>query len=258
MVMTNDSDKDWERFGRTDPYYAVLTDERYQKDQLTDEARAAFFKSGEEHVERILGVVREHLVSDFTPKRALDFGCGVGRVLVPLAKRCPEVTGVDISSSMLTEARDNCDRAGVTGVELLLADDALSRVTRTYDFVHSYIVLQHIPTRRGEQIVRELLSRLSLGGIGMLHVTYAHATPQLSKLLYWSRTCIPGAHALLNLILGRAPGAPMMQGNDYSVTRLLDIMSDLGCGNVHVQFSNHQGQRGVLLFCQRLPVPAFA
>lgn len=258
MVMTNDSDRDWEQFGTTDPYYAVLTDERYQKDRLTVEDRAAFFQSGEEHVERILSIVRKHLAPDFAPRRALDFGCGVGRVLVPLAKHCPDVTGVDISSSMLAEARDNCDRAGVPGVELLLADDALSRVTRTYDFIHSYIVLQHIPTYRGERIVRELLSRLASGGIAMFHITYAHATPPLSKLLYWSRTRVPGAHALLNVLLGRPHDTPMMQGNDYSVTRLLDIMNELGCGDVHVRFSDHQGHRGVLLFCQRAPVPAFA
>lgn len=258
MVMTNDSDRDWELFGMTDPYYAVLTDERYRRDRLNDISRAAFFQSGEEHIERIFTIVREHLAPDFAPKRALDFGCGVGRVLVALAQHCPDVTGVDISPSMLAEARDNCDRAGAAGAELLLADDTLSRVTRSYDFVHSYIVLQHIPTRRGEQIVRELLSRLTQGGVGVFHVTYAHETTSLSRLLYWSRTRIPGAHTLLNVALGRFPSAPIMQGNDYSITRLLDIMSELGCGDVHVRFSNHQGQRGVLLFCQRSPLTAFS
>lgn len=257
-MMTNDSDKDWEQFGKQDPYYAVLTDERYRMGRLTDDNRADFFRSGAEHVGQIFRIVRDHVAADFEPQHAVDFGCGVGRVLVPLAKRCRSVTGVDISRSMLDEARGNCDRAAVANAELLLTEDFFSRVSATYDFVHSYIVLQHIPVRRGEQIVRDLVSRLRPGGVGMFHVTYAHTVGPLHRLFYWSRTRVPGAHALLNLALGRAPTAPMMQGNDYSVTRLLDMMNELGCGDVHVRFSDHQGQRGALLFCRRSSVPAFA
>jgi len=258
MTMRNDSDADWEQLGRSDPYHAVLTDERYRRGQLTDATRTAFFRSGEEHIERIFRIVREHLMADFHPEHALDFGCGVGRVLIPLAARCSGVTGMDVSASMLAEARANCERAGVANVELLLADDSLSRLTREYDLVHSYIVLQHIPTRRGERIVHQLVSRLAPGGIGVLHVTHAHSLPLHSRILYWSRTHVPGAHALLNVALGRSAGAPMMQGNDYNVTRLLDILAELGCGEAYVRFSNHQGHRGVLLFFRNLSLRPFS
>ena len=104
----NNSDRDWELFGKTDPYYAVLTAPEFHG-QLSAAARAKFFGLGEEHIETMLSIIRERLDPAFAPRHALDFGCGVGRLLIPLGRRCDEVTGVDISSSMLAEARRNCD-----------------------------------------------------------------------------------------------------------------------------------------------------
>ena len=53
--------------------------------------------------------------------RILDIGCGTGRHSVELAKRGYSVTGVDISSGMLTEAKEAASQAGVE-VEWMHAD----------------------------------------------------------------------------------------------------------------------------------------
>jgi SAM-dependent methyltransferase len=163
------------------------------------------------------------------------------------------VTGVDVSAAMLAEARRNCDAAAASQVRLVLSDDDLSAVDGEFDLVHSYIVLQHVPVERGERIVRALASRLAPGGVAIIHVTYgrARASPLLSRLLYWARTRIPAAHWALNLALGRPAQAPLMQSNLYSVTRLLDILWHAECEEVHVRFTDHQGNRGVLLFARR-------
>ena len=34
---------EWDRFGRTDPYYAVCNEETFRAAHLTDASRAAFF-----------------------------------------------------------------------------------------------------------------------------------------------------------------------------------------------------------------------
>lgn len=259
MLLTNDSDRDWERFGQTDPYYGVLSEERYRGGSISGGDRTAFFRSGRDHVDRMFSIIRAHLDVGFAPKRALDFGCGVGRVLVPLAERCDQVTGIDISASMLAEAKRNCEEmVSARNVRFALADDTLSNVEGAYEFIHSYIVLQHIPVDRGEHIVRELASHLAPGGVGMFHVTYRHSVRPLGRVLYWARMRVPAAHALLNVVVGRSPSAPIMQANDYSVTRLLDILRDIGCGEIHVRFSDHQGQLGVLIFCRRVPLPVFS
>lgn len=255
--LTNDSDRDWERLGQTDPYYAVLTAPQYHGD-LSASDREEFFRSGEAHVARVFSIIRSRLDPAFAPARALDFGCGVGRVLIPLAARCHEVTGLDVSPAMLAEARRNCDAAGASQVRLLRSDDQLTAVEGEFDFVHSYIVLQHVPVRRGERLVQELAARLAADGIGVFHVTYERAaTPPLRRLLYWARTHVPGAHWALNVARGRPARAPLMQSNRYSVTRLLDILWREGCAEVHVRFSDHQGYRGALLFARKAPTEVF-
>jgi len=189
--------------------------------------------------------------------RALDFGCGVGRLLIPLADRCEEVTGVDISPSMLAETRRNCDAAGARNVKLVRADDALSGVSGSFDFVHSYIVLQHIPVERGERFLAKLTSMLATGGVGIFQVTYESGLSSRSRILYWAKVNVPSANWLLNIARGRKPHAPLMQLNEYSVTRLLDILCKEGCREVYVRFSNHGGARGVLLFARRSDAPVF-
>ena len=257
MAPINNSDKDWERFGKTDPYFAVLTAPEFHG-RLPERERAKFFESGETHIDTILSIIRERLDPSFAPARALDFGCGVGRLLLPLARRCRAVTGVDVSSSMLVEARRNCDGARATNVQLVLGDDDLSAVEGVFDFVHSYIVLQHIPVQRGEKLVRKLAAKLSPGGVGMFHVPYTAGRNHLtSKVLYWVRMNVPGGKWALNVLRGRAIRAPVMQMNEYSVTRLLDILWSAGCHEAYVRFSDHDGARGVLIFARKAPVPVF-
>jgi SAM-dependent methyltransferase len=244
--------------GQTDPYFAVLTAPEFHG-QLSGDARAKFFDSGEKHIETILSIIRERLDSSFAPDRALDFGCGVGRLLIPLATRCKEVTGVDVSPSMLAEARRNCDAVGATRVQLVQGDDELSGVRGSFDFVHSYIVLQHIPVGRGERLVRNLAAMLAPGGVGMFHVTYRSGITGLSsRLRYWVRVNAPAASWAINLARGRARSAPVMQMNQYSITRLLDILCNEGCREVHVRFSDHGGAQGVLLFARKSDTPIFA
>jgi len=257
MPLINDSDRDWERFGSTDPYFAVLTAPEFHG-QVSGVERAKFFQSGVEHIANMFSIIHQRLDPSFAPERALDFGCGVGRLLIPLAERCREVTGMDISPSMLAESRRNCDAAGATGVRLLRSDDSLSALDGEFDFIHTYIVLQHIPVERGEKVIRGLTQRLAPNGIAMFQVPYTGGRDRLlSKLLYWTRMAIPGGKQTLNLLRGKPPGAPVMQMNPYSVTRLLDVLAGEGCQEVHVRFSDHNGARGVLLFARKSPAPIF-
>lgn len=246
-MLRNDSDRDWEKLGATDPYWAVLTDENFHRAALTPENIAQFFASGEQDVARVFAAVETCIAPDFKPPRALDFGCGVGRLVIPMAKRCAQVVGVDVSTAMLGEARQNADRAGVTNVNFVQGDDELSRVRGRFDFVHSYIVLQHIPVARGEAITRALVGLLEPGGVGALHYTYATGLSTRSRFLLWARMHVPLANPALNVLLRRAPSHPVMQLNEYSVGRLLGILHDAGCTDVHVLLTDHQGNRGAML-----------
>jgi SAM-dependent methyltransferase len=76
--------------------------------------------------------------------RALEIGCGVGRLLAPLSMRTAEALGVDISPLMIEKSEEFLRdfpkaRAWVTDGTLSGVDDG------SLDFVFSYIVFQHIP-----------------------------------------------------------------------------------------------------------------
>lgn len=52
------------------------------------------------------------IVNELQPKRILDFACGTGRISALVEKLAPQaqITGIDISESMLTLARQNAQR----------------------------------------------------------------------------------------------------------------------------------------------------
>ncbi len=62
----------------------------------------------------------------------LDVGCGTGRHAVELARRGYKVTGIDISSGMLAEAKKEASKAGIE-VEWIHADASKFTSPRSFD-----------------------------------------------------------------------------------------------------------------------------
>lgn len=87
----------------------------------------SFTKNTVEEVNFILEEINLPLGS-----RILDIGCGTGRHSVELARRGYQVTGVDISSGMLSEAEKAAKEAGVA-VELIHADATLFTSEKMFD-----------------------------------------------------------------------------------------------------------------------------
>ena len=63
------TDKDWELWGQDDPYFGVLADEKFRRHNLSQETLRDFFASGEKHVNRLLGVIWQHLEANFNPPK---------------------------------------------------------------------------------------------------------------------------------------------------------------------------------------------
>ena len=158
------TDRQWEKWGATDPYYGVFSNNKFHAKNLTDQVWREFFESGEDHVDRILGTISNVFSPIKNPRTVLDFGSGVGRLVIPFALRVEGVVGVDISTSMIEEATNNCHKFGIKNASFLKSDDQLSLVVEKYDLVHSYVVLQHIPWSRGKAIFAGLAARVKDGG----------------------------------------------------------------------------------------------
>jgi SAM-dependent methyltransferase len=263
------TDDDWEQWGARDPYFGVLTNPKFRRDVLDAEAKNEFFLSGQTHVHWVLAICRERIDPSFAPQAVLDFGCGVGRLAIAFAQTGSRVVGVDVSESMLAEARRNCAERGTADVELRRSDDELSQVDGSFDLVHSAIVLQHIGVERGRHLFRKLVERIRPGGIGALHVTFALSIHRASygqpaaepppPAPGWSQL----ARAQLRRLLGGgqprrqppetpAEGAdPMMQMNYYNLSELLFVLHACGVSGVHTHITDHGGALGAFLFFRR-------
>jgi SAM-dependent methyltransferase len=150
---------DWEELAALDPLWAVLSDAEMRFNRW-DHAR--FFRTGAQEI----GALVAHAKQLGFPEqwhRALDFGCGVGRLTRALRAYFPECHGVDISSRMLRTAREltpECDFHINVETNLHLFDDSY------FDLVYSVIVLQHQPSRAVVlSYVNEFLRVLRRGGL---------------------------------------------------------------------------------------------
>jgi 2-polyprenyl-3-methyl-5-hydroxy-6-metoxy-1,4-benzoquinol methylase len=157
FTKVKDTDKDWRILGEIDPYWAVITSEQFKKDNLTEESLNTFFQTGEFYIESILEIIHQHLDPTFVMDRVCDFGCGVGRLVIPLSRHCKEILGIDVSPSMLRECEENCQKMKVNNYSLILSEnDKLDGLTGKFSLIHSFIVFQHIPVERGIDLIINL------------------------------------------------------------------------------------------------------
>lgn len=270
MTSNNDTDLDWQRYGTEDPYYAVLSAEKYHREHLDEQTLEEFFNTGRENIDYILGVIRTQLDPAYQPVRALDFGCGVGRLVTALSATADSVVGVDVSPAMLQEARKNCAARGLRNVELVQGDEDLSQVEGQFDLITSYIVFQHIPIPRGEMLFRKLIGHLQEGGVAAIHFTYYDPCvapaqePTPLRLVGRQLVGVPRRIAgrlrrLTREVLARGRGDEAepwaIQMNNYDLNRLLLILQETGCHNCCLRFTQHGTNHGVIFFFQKKRLP---
>jgi SAM-dependent methyltransferase len=153
--------KNWTEFGRSDPLWAILTlpDKRNGKWQLHD-----FFQTGEQEIAGLLHDVQE-LRLPLRRGRALDFGCGVGRLTQALCCHFEHCWGVDIAPSMIKLA-NKYNRYGPRCSYILNeADDLGIFADNHFDFIYTTIVLQHMEPRYSRKYIAEFLRILAPGGV---------------------------------------------------------------------------------------------
>ena len=230
------TDKAWEKFGRQAPYFGVLADEKFAADTI-HENREEFFATGRGFVAQLLERHKRHF-GGLPRGRALDHGCGVGRLTFPLAREFGSVVALDISPSMLAEAAENARIFGISSVEFALADDWLANAAGEFDFVNSYITLQHIPVRRGLTILSRLIDKVRPGGGFHVHLS-VRTDRKRSRALWWASHHIPGVKIWQNVMAGRPWNAPAMQMNNYPLAAVFTQMAAQGVTEFLVTSERH-------------------
>ncbi len=170
--------KHWEAFSREDPLWAVLTDAsrvggRWDIDE--------FLATGEHEVADYLEEL-EQLRAAPVRGRALDFGCGVGRLTQALAERFERCDGVDIAAPMIAEARRINRRAERVRYHVNDAPNLELFAGESFDFVLSFIVLQHMEPRYAKGYITEFVRVLKVGGLALFQVPAGMRTPPPAAL----------------------------------------------------------------------------
>ena len=105
--------------------------------------------------------------------RALDFGCGLGRLTQALAEHFQNVDGVDISASMIEQSRALNRQGAKVSFHLNVQPDLRSFPSDAFDFVYSAIALQHTPANFQARYIADFARVLKPGGVACFQVTRA-------------------------------------------------------------------------------------
>jgi len=154
--------RSWEALARHDPLWAIVSTPDKQGNRWEKEE---FFATGAVEVQHVMDLLAR---LEIRPAReaALDFGAGVGRLTQALATHFERVDGVDISPTMLAQAR-SYNRHGDRVRYLQGEPDGLPLPTACYDFVLSRIVLQHLPAAMQQRYLTEFMRVLKPGGFAV-------------------------------------------------------------------------------------------
>ena len=190
-----------------------------------------FWAEGERAVSAILGELGVEIEPSDT---VVEIGCGVGRLTRVLAGRAGRVIALDVSSEMLTRARDlNPELGNVTwlhgdGASLAGIDDASAGAC------FSHVVFQHLPDPELTLgYVREMGRVLRPGGWAAFGLSTDPAVHRPRRRLGWR----------LAAVLGRGPRGqedPAWLGSAVPLDRLERCANEAGLGLERVLHPNTQ------------------
>jgi len=249
---TLNSDKTWIMYGKKNPYYGVITNEKFLDKNISEESLNEFFSSGAIYVDNLFETIHNHIDRSFKPNSVLDFGCGTGRLVMPFAQRSEKVVGLDISKDILEIARQNATKRNLKNIQFFHSDDNLTAISdQKFDLINSFIVLQHINLKRGEKLIKHMLKRLNPNGICALHITYFTNRSVPAKIVNFFRIRIPFLHNLLNVLERKPLKSPLIQMNAYNLNNVFYLLQSDGIENCHVVYTDHGGELGVNLIFQK-------
>lgn len=149
---------DWNRRAREDAYFYAAFARQHQSD-------AEFFASASETIATLEGELGRLAPSPVSERRALEIGCGPGRLMLPMSRHFGEIHGVDISEGMVALARERL-KGTPARVHVTPNSDLAMFPGDFFDFVYSYTVFQHIPSREVVlNYMRESRRVLKPGGV---------------------------------------------------------------------------------------------
>lgn len=218
----------WEALG-TEAYLPAI----FVPDRERPWDEQAFFHSGKERIARVLEII-DGAGLTVIPNRALDFGCGVGRLTFPLAEHFNRVEAVDISAPMLDHARRYLNVLEVPPPgEVRFHLNTVAGLSRfpdpDFSLVISYITLQHMKPTLARRYILELSRLTGPKGILVLQVPDRRRTAvlrvrgRIGRTVHrWRSSLSPGGRATMEMYgLDRDEMAGLIQSSGLELVRCI-------------------------------------
>ena len=227
----------WDELARVDSCWAILSDPQKKsgKWDLPD-----FLATGEAEIAWLMREIAE-LGYSLARNRALDFGCGVGRLTRQIAKHFDQCIGVDISEEMIRQAREiNSDQERCEFI-LNVSAGLEQFPDKTFDLIYTSIVLQHVPNEAAIlNYVAEFIRILRPGGLLVMQVPSVislRRRVQLRRRLYGFLRRIGIRESLLYRYLNLTP----MRMNCVPEGKMIGFLSGLHANVLKVEDDSRAG-----------------
>lgn len=227
MGLQNVHDK-WSELGESDAMWAVLTERgksrnRWDLDEFLGTGRA-------EIATQLAELARHHVPVTFD--RALDFGCGVGRLTQGLlAGGFAQAIGIDISPGMIKKAEEFNTRGDRCSFVLNVVADLSVFANDSFDLVYTRRVLQHMPNDLAKRYICEFFRVTRPGGVVVF---------QIPTML---RHDLPGLlmRSIPDLVLNRLRRGMEMHGTP--VKEVVNVIGSAGGSVVAIENDEAAGKR---------------
>lgn len=133
--------EDWNRRAKEDAHYYVAFGRHEQDEDEFLETASDVLRGLERELKR--GLPGENPRA----RRALEIGCGPGRLVKPLSALFGEIHGVDVSDEMIAIARGRLRGIPHAHAHVGSGADLRQFADASFDFIYSYAVFQHIPSK---------------------------------------------------------------------------------------------------------------
>ena len=250
MINTRNTDEDWKKLGLENPYWGVISDPafNYLKDE-NKELLNRFYKTGEDEVDKLMNTIKNKVKYNFQIGSVLDFGSGVGRLLLPFAKRSSKICyGCDISEGMHEKCLTRASHLDLNNIKLI---QNLENLQINFSLVNTRIVLQHIHPKRGIKYINKLAELVKDDGIFALQFTVAREKSLIkhneSNFYVFNGDKVEGLFT--NNGSDRPSGAMYMF--DYSLIEIVLLLQMHGFTNLHLETANMEGHISVQIITSK-------
>lgn len=223
---------EWNQRAREDAHFYVAFGRRDQDDEEFFETAAEVVRSLETELRRMPSHANRRAW------RALEIGCGPGRLMRPMSRHFGEIHGIDVSDEMVRRAAANLQAIPHAHVHHTSGADLAPFADESFHFVYSYAVFQHIPSRDVVlQYLRESRRVLRPGGLLRVQIngldqeakqydTWSGVRISAAEILEFAREndmqllALEGARTQYMWVTMRKRGAGWSQGSPSGVTRV--------------------------------------